>query len=105
LPYPTLTNKDETPWLLTLKYIREADRRGWIEGSESEEGTARWTRIVESYIEHGADPNALILKDKWDPAASALDVLTMIYENHQYPSFLKLLDFLKRRGATFRAVE
>jgi NACHT domain len=105
LVYKTLANKDETPWLLTLKKIREADRRKWIERLESEEGAKRWTKIVESYIQHGADPNALIVEDRWDPAASALDVLTMISEKHQFSSFKKILDLLEQRGAILRAGE
>jgi hypothetical protein len=105
LMYKNLANMDETPWLLTLKRIREADRRGWIEGNEFEEGIKRWAIVVESFIQHGADPDALILKDRWDPAATALDILTMVNEKYRTPSIKKLLDLLVQHGATRRAVD
>jgi hypothetical protein len=103
LSYKNLANKDETPWLLTLKYIREAERRQWIEQNESAEGIQRWTRIAGLIIEHGGDPNALILKDMWDPAASALDVLTMVNKKNPTPSITGLFDLLGQRGATLHA--
>ena len=103
LSYKNLANKNETPWLLTLKYIREAERRQWIEQNESEEGIQRWTRIAGLIIEHGGDPNALILKDMWDPAASALDVLTMVNKKNPTPSITGLFDLLGQHGATLHA--
>jgi hypothetical protein len=105
LAYKNLSNKDETPWLLTLKYVREAERRQWIEHIESEEGTKRWARIVGLFIEHGGDPNALIVKDKWDPAASALDVLTMVSEKHPTTSITRLVDLLVSHGSTLHATD
>jgi hypothetical protein len=105
LMYKNLANKDETPWLLALKVIREAERRGWIERNESEEGIKRWARIAELIIEHGADPNALILKDMWDPAATALDILTMVNERHPTPSITRLLDLCIQHGSTLHAVD
>jgi hypothetical protein len=103
LAYKSLSNKDETPWLLTLKYIREANRRQWIEQTESEEGIKRWAQIIELFIQHGANPNALIVKDMWDPAASALDVLTMVKDGNQTPRIKSLVEFLVQHGSTFRA--
>jgi hypothetical protein len=105
LSYRNLSNKDETPWLLTLKYIREADRRQWIKQNQPEEGIQRWTRIVGLIIEHGGDPNALIMKDMWDPAASALDVLTMVRKKYPAPSITSMFDILVQQGATLHATD
>ncbi|KAL9107646.1 MAG: hypothetical protein Q9227_007453 [Pyrenula ochraceoflavens] len=75
--YQSLTIKryQLTPWIYTLRCIREANRRGWIR-PDDKQGTARWMQVVEMFINHGADANALILADKWDPEATALEVNT-----------------------------
>jgi hypothetical protein len=104
LHYQNLSNRNETPWLLTLKCVREADRRGWIEFYDVDEnGTKRWVKIIKSFMKHGADPNALILKDHFDPAATALDVITALYEKYLAAEFKELLEVLVEKGGTARA--
>jgi len=90
LIYKDLANNDETPWIQVLKHIREADRKGWIEKSETEE-TNGWIRIVEDFIQHGADPNVSFLKNMWDPAATAMDILIVVHEKYKLPSLQRLL--------------
>lgn len=90
LIYKDLANNDETPWIQVLKHIREADRKGWIEKSETEE-TKGWIRIVEDFIQHGADPNVSFLKNMWDPAATAMDILIVVHEKYKLPSLQRLL--------------
>jgi hypothetical protein len=104
LHYRDLRDKEETPWLLALKCVREADRRGWIRPFDIDEsGVKRWVRILTLFVEHGADVNALILEDKWDPAASALDVVEMVLEKYFSNDVNELRQKLCRYGATLRA--
>lgn len=69
--------KDATPWILVLRSARDAKRRGWIKPFDIEPlGTERWTKIIECLVlEGGADTEAIILEDGWDPKADALQVL------------------------------
>lgn len=69
--------KDATPWIMVLRSVRDAKRRGWIKPFDIEPlGTERWTRIIECLVmEGGADRDAVVRKDGWDPEANALEVL------------------------------
>jgi hypothetical protein len=103
--YQTLKNADETPWLLALKYVREADRRLWILDDESNpDGIERWIEILRLFLNNGAYPNALIVKD-YDPAATALDVIEMIAKKHQSIYIKAFLEELIQKGATSRAAD
>jgi hypothetical protein len=103
LQYKTLTNIDETPWLYTLKCVREANRRGWISSYDiNEYGTKRWAKILLLFINHGANPNALILKDSWDPAATVLDIIDDIYEKYLSKDIKDVLGNLCKAGAVAR---
>ncbi|KAF2672448.1 hypothetical protein BT63DRAFT_370026 [Microthyrium microscopicum] len=104
--YKPLIGPDETPWLLALKYVREADRRDWIQKSDkSDSGIKRWVSIMKILLNHGADPNGLIVADKWDPAASALDVVTMVKDKYDSADIQELFDLLVKKGASLRAVD
>jgi hypothetical protein len=104
LKYQDLSGKQQTPWLLTLEYVREADRRGWIHVYDVDRnGTKRWVEIVRLFIQHGADPNAMILKDSWDPAATALDVVNGVFEKYVSQDLKELLELLLEYKATERA--
>ena len=78
-PYDSPLNKQKniTPWHRVLRHLRDAKRRRWIEAFDvNPDGTERWTAIVRMLIETGsADMKAVLEQDKWDPEASALDVL------------------------------
>ncbi|MCJ1236845.1 hypothetical protein MMC14_004827 [Varicellaria rhodocarpa] len=76
----TSKEETETPWLNTLKMLRQALRRGWIRSydTDREEGTQRWVRIMELFLEYGADANAVILADRWDPEITAVEVVTQV---------------------------
>jgi hypothetical protein len=104
LSYQDLFGKQTTPWLLTLKYVREADRRGWIHVYDiHENGAKRWVQILRLFIQHGADPNAMILKDSWDPAATALDVVSGVFEKYASQDLKELHELLLAYGTTGRA--
>ena len=70
----------ETPWLNTLKMVRQGLRRGWIRSydTDREEGTQRWVRIMELFLEYGADANAVIRANQWDPEITAVGVVTQV---------------------------
>ncbi|PSR83216.1 hypothetical protein BD289DRAFT_483467 [Coniella lustricola] len=72
-----MNRKEVTIWVLTLRHLRDAKRRGWIEPFETDkDGTWRWTSIVECLIrEGGADKMAMIQWDIWDPEVTAAGVI------------------------------
>lgn len=69
--------KDATPWIMALRSVRDARRRGWIKPFDIDPlGTERWTRIIECLVlEGGADREAIVRKDGWDSQANAAGVL------------------------------
>ncbi|KAH8900176.1 hypothetical protein GQ53DRAFT_741136 [Thozetella sp. PMI_491] len=69
--------KNATPWVMVLRHLRDAKRRGWIDPFDTDpSGTERWIAIVRLLIDTGhADLNAFLEFDGWDPEAHALDVL------------------------------
>ncbi|CAG9979796.1 unnamed protein product [Clonostachys byssicola] len=79
-----ITGKPSTPWLATLRGLRDARRRGWIDYYDVDpQGTARWTEIVRLFFEDGgADVNAVILRDAWDPEITAIGVLELLDETY-----------------------
>ena len=104
--YQVSATKKETPWLSSLKYVRQANRRGWITYYDIDgDGTARWVKIMESFLQHGADPNALIVEDQWDPSATALEVINAILERYGSKKVQDLRDMLKQYGAKERDSE
>ncbi|KAK7952869.1 small s protein [Apiospora saccharicola] len=74
---PLLKKKQVTTWVMVLRHLRDAKRRGWIQRFDVDpSGTERWTAIVECLVqEGGADREAVVLQDGWDPEASAEGVL------------------------------
>jgi len=101
--YQGLNGKAQTPWLVVLDYLREADRRQWIGYYDtSENGTSRLSAIISLFIQHGADPNGLLVETKFDPSASALEILTSIYRKYAAPEFGRLRKVLIERGAQER---
>lgn len=77
------TRKPITPWLYLLRHLRDARRRGWIEYYDVDSaGTLRWGNIVRQFLSHGADVNAIILKDIWDPEISAIGVMELLEKTY-----------------------
>ncbi|KAF1992354.1 hypothetical protein K402DRAFT_320597 [Aulographum hederae CBS 113979] len=104
--YQDLFGRSQTTWLLALQYVREGDRRGWISAkSRGENGTERWMEIMSTFIRHGADPDALVVADSMDPAATALDVSNMLVEKYGFQEFVEFNDLLIKSGATAVATE
>ncbi|CAI6096710.1 unnamed protein product [Clonostachys chloroleuca] len=79
-----MTGKPNTPWLATLRGLRDARRRAWIDYYDVDpQGTARWVEIVRLFIEDGgADVDAVILRDAWDPEITAIGVLELLDETY-----------------------
>ncbi|KAL2287693.1 hypothetical protein FJTKL_05059 [Diaporthe vaccinii] len=69
--------KNPTPWIMALRSLRDARRRGWIKPFDIDHlGTERWTKIIECLVlEGGAHREAIVRKDGWDPETNALEVL------------------------------
>ncbi|KAK8054433.1 hypothetical protein PG994_009500 [Apiospora phragmitis] len=74
---PLMKRKHVTTWIMVLRHLRDAKRRGWIERFDVDPlGTERWTAIVECLLRRGgADRQAVIPGDGWDPETSAAGVL------------------------------
>jgi AAA ATPase domain len=72
-----------TPWLALLGHLRRAQRRGWIAHLDIDpQGTSRWAEIVKLFLKAGADVDAIVPADRWDPEMNALDILEMLEENY-----------------------
>lgn len=77
--YDGIGVKGETPWKSTLKSIRQAHRRGWIQSFDIEDqGVQRWTEIVKLFIQHGADPKVVLEATHKDKEMTALELFTLL---------------------------
>ncbi|RAK97441.1 uncharacterized protein BO80DRAFT_448431 [Aspergillus ibericus CBS 121593] len=98
-----LDKKYRTPWLVILDKLREAERRQWIQFHDTtEEGTRRQAAVVSLFLQHGADPDAMLPETRFDPSATALEVITSIYRKYASPEFGSLRKELIRLGANAR---
>ncbi|PWY70936.1 hypothetical protein BO70DRAFT_432026 [Aspergillus heteromorphus CBS 117.55] len=98
--YTDLDKRTYTPWLLVLENLREAERRRWIRYYDTDaDGTARMARIVELFLQAGADPNAVLVKSQFDPEATALEVITSLYRKFGGQKWGALRELLVERGA------
>ena len=101
--YKDFSQKEETPWLYALKAVRDGNRRGWIEYYDVEEqGVLRWVGIMKMLLKAEADPNALIVETKWDPEATALEIVEMVYERFKSREMKGLRDLMLEKGAKRR---
>lgn len=102
--YRNFAGKEESAWLLALRHLRDADRRGWIKFYDIEdEGTVRWVKIMKMLLqEGGANPNAVIAADKWDPEASALEIVERILDKYGSLEIRGLRDLMLQLGAKRR---
>ncbi|KAK7422476.1 hypothetical protein QQZ08_009464 [Neonectria magnoliae] len=93
------TLKPTTPWLALLRHLRTARRRGWIEHYDIDpQGTERWARIVRLFIEiGGADVDAVVLKDAWDPEITAVGVFELLEETYGAVEVRDIMTLLKER--------
>ncbi|PYH92508.1 hypothetical protein BO71DRAFT_485385 [Aspergillus ellipticus CBS 707.79] len=102
-PYLDLDKKSRTPWLVVLENLREAERRRWIRYYDTDaEGSRRLARIVELFLGAGADSNALLVESRFDPSATALEVVTSVYRKYAAEEFGGLRGELLTLGATER---
>ncbi|KAI4157981.1 MAG: hypothetical protein LQ342_007841 [Letrouitia transgressa] len=102
--YRNFAGKEESAWFLALRHLRDADRRGWIKYYDVEdEGVVRWVKIMKMLLqEGGADPNAVIVADKWDPEASALEIVEQISDKYSSLEIRGLRDLMLELGAKRR---
>jgi hypothetical protein len=72
-----VTRAPATPWITLLRHLRDARRRKWIKLYDLDgDGTGRWVQIVRLFLEvGGADADALVHKDIWDPEIAAEGVV------------------------------
>ena len=101
--YKDFAQKEETPWLYALKAVRDGNRRGWIEYYDVEEqGVVRWVGIMKMLLKAGADPNAMIVETKWDPEATALEVVETVCEKFKSREMQGMRDLMLEKGAKRR---
>ncbi|KAL7931580.1 hypothetical protein V8C35DRAFT_112426 [Trichoderma chlorosporum] len=92
------TNKPRTPWITLLRHLRDARRRGWIEYYDLDpQGTARWCEVVRLFMEvGGADREAVVAKDSWDPEITAVGVLELLEETYRAVEMRELVEMMAR---------
>jgi hypothetical protein len=89
-----------TAWLALLKSLRRAHRRGWIAHLDMDpQGTARWAEIVKLFLEAGADVDAVIAADRWDPEITALGLFEMLENEYYAPEVSELRKLMVERKA------
>ncbi|KAM3485483.1 hypothetical protein MY8738_001249 [Beauveria namnaoensis] len=103
------TRTDTTPWLAVLRHLRDARRRRWIRLYDMDpEGTRRWVKIVRSFLEvGGAEPEALVVADGWDPEITADGVLELLddtYGDAEIRALRELLHGLQQKNGKQVAV-
>ncbi|OAA38221.1 proteinrelated to small s protein [Beauveria brongniartii RCEF 3172] len=95
------TRTDTTPWLAVLRHLRDARRRRWIRLYDVDaEGTRRWVKIVRLFLEvGGAEPEALVVADAWDPEITAKGVLELLDDTYGDAEIRALRDLLRGLAA------
>ncbi|GAM90424.1 hypothetical protein ANO11243_084670 [Dothideomycetidae sp. 11243] len=97
--YPDLAKVNQTPWLLAIRYVREGQRRGWMQPFDIDpQGALRWTEILKLLLEYGADPDAVMAKDMWDPEITVLGVLEKVGEENYSAAVLDVASRLRTYG-------
>lgn len=100
-----------TPWLAVLRHLRDARRRRWIKLYDvDEDGTKRWVEVVRLFLEvGGADPDAIVKADAWDPEITAQGVMELLDDTYADVEIRGLKDLLhhmqKRSGKQSAAGE
>lgn len=64
----------KTPWETTLEAVQQAARLGWIEKDD----IPRWGRILEVFLQNGADPNVMVCATRKDVKESGRDLLARL---------------------------
>ncbi|RDW75803.1 hypothetical protein BP5796_06624 [Coleophoma crateriformis] len=92
LVYIDSGKKEETPWLSCIKLVREALRRKWITAASGD--VERWTKILRLYVEAGADVDAVILADAWDPEVTVLGVVESVLDAFDFQGLKAVKDLM-----------
>lgn len=61
-------------------------------------------QILRLFLEYGADPNAEIKENRWDHAATAVEIVGMVFDVYGAAEVAELRDLLIEKGAKPRAV-
>lgn len=70
-------------WVNLLRHLREARRRRMIEYFDTDpNGTARWAEILRLFLEGGADVDAVVAADRWDPEISTAGVIELLADTY-----------------------
>ena len=95
-----LTRQVRTPWIALLRHLRDAKRRRWIEYFDIDvDGIQRWAQIVYRFIDAGADVNAVVLEDRWDPEIRALEVMELLDSVYGAWEVKEIIENMKRLGS------
>ncbi|KAH6609937.1 hypothetical protein Trco_003283 [Trichoderma cornu-damae] len=92
------TRLPRTPWITMLRHLRDAWRRSWIEYYDVDpQGTARWAEIVRLFLEvGGADREAVVVKDSWDPEITATGVMGLLEATYGAVEMRELTEMMVR---------
>jgi hypothetical protein len=95
------TRKPRTAWIALLRHLRDARRRGWIEYYDVDpQGVERWATIVRMFVEEGgADVDAVVQADKWDPESTATGVVEMLDEMYGSAEVRGLKEMMVQKAA------
>ncbi|KAJ5735613.1 uncharacterized protein N7483_000738 [Penicillium malachiteum] len=83
-----------TSWVNLLRSLREAHRRGKVDYFDTyTNGIERWAKIVRLFVVGGANVNAVVGADSWDPEISTVGVIEMLADTYCHPELgeIKLL--------------
>jgi len=80
LKYENFKRREETPWIIVLKLVREALRRNWI---EADGDNKKWVEIIRLFIEGGADVNVVIADDGMDPEIEGKGVIDSVLDKFE----------------------
>ncbi|RAH63507.1 hypothetical protein BO85DRAFT_387890 [Aspergillus piperis CBS 112811] len=77
------TKRPMTSWVKLLRHLRDAHRRHLIGYFDTDpNGITRWAEIVRLFIRGGADVDAVIAADPWDPEITMVGVMEMLADTY-----------------------
>ncbi|GKZ26487.1 hypothetical protein AbraIFM66951_005823 [Aspergillus brasiliensis] len=77
------TKSPMTSWVNLLRHLRDAHRRHLIGYFDTDpNGITRWAEIVRLFVRGGADVDAVVAADHWDPKISTVGVMELLADTY-----------------------